>query len=98
MQDDYNKIRKNKETKEAKMLYETTANILVSCRNEKGLKYKSFCYENEIPVSTYNDIIKAKGNASFYKIAQIIRGLGLNFTEFGALLDKELPSEFWEEE
>jgi len=96
MQDNFNEQRKQKEAIEAKLLYETISEILVSCRKAKGIKYTDFCYENDIPMSTYNDIIKSKGNASFYKISQIVKGLELNFEQFGRLLDENLPKKFWD--
>lgn len=96
MQDNYKNTRKEIENKDSKLLYKSVADIFVNCRKQKNIKYTEFCYENDIPVSTYNDIITAKGKASFYKIAKIVKGLNMNFTEFGSLLDAELPKEFWD--
>ena len=79
-------------------LYKNIAKILRNQREAKNLKFTIFCYENDIPVSTYNDIIKSKGNASFYKVAQIVKALDLSFEDFGKLLDKKLPKDFWHEE
>ena len=98
MQDDFKKQRKQVEKFEAKLLYDTVAEIFISSRKAKGITYTNFCYENDIPVSTYNDIIKSKGNASFYKVAQIVKALDLSFEDFGKLLDKKLPKDFWHEE
>ena len=61
---------------------------------EKGIKYTDFCYENEIPMSTYDDIVKGRTNASFYNIFRVISALGLSFEEFGKMLDSKLPENF----
>ena len=49
-------------------------------------------------MSTYDDIVKGRTNASFYNIAKIIGALGLSFEEFGKLLDEELPKNFSQED
>ena len=98
MQDEDNKKRKLREKEEAKLLYLATADVLKKHREFINVKYTDFCYGNDIPMSTYNDILNAKGNASFYKIAQIVKALGLNFQEFGKLLDEKLPHQFWNED
>ncbi len=75
-------------------LYKAISKILYQTRKAKGLKYTDICYGNEIPMSTYDDIMNAKGKASFYNIARVVKGLDLSFEEFGKLLDKELGKDF----
>ncbi len=81
---------------EVKQLYTAISRIIVKIKEEKGIKYTELCYENEIPMSTYDDIVNAKTKASYYNVSKIIKGLGLSFEEFGRLLDKELPENFLE--
>ena len=47
-------------------------------------------------MSTYDTVINASAKSSFYNIAKIIKALGLNFEEFGKLLDEELPATYWD--
>ena len=75
-------------------LYTAISKIICKIRKEKGIKYTDLCYGNEIPMSTYDDIMNAKTKASFYNIAKIIKALGLSFEEFGELLDEELGKDF----
>jgi len=82
----------------SKILYKTIGKLVNKIRQEKGIRYIDFCYGNDIPTSTYDYIVNASTQASFYNIARIIKALGLNFEEFGALLDKNLPQEYWNEE
>ena len=84
--------------KKSKILYTHIGNLIQKIRTEKGIKYTDFCYENEIPMSTYDDIVKGRTNASFYNVAKIIGALGLSFVEFGKLLDEELPKNFSQED
>lgn len=77
-----------------RQLYSAISKVIRKVKDEKGIKYTELCYENEIPMSTYDDIINAKTKASYYTISKIIKGLGLTFEEFGKLLDKELPKDF----
>lgn len=81
---------------EAKILYKAIGKIVHKLRTEKGVKYTDFCYENDIPMTTYDTIKNGNANSSFYNVAKIIKALDLNFEEFGALLDKELPKDFWD--
>ncbi len=74
-----------------KNLYTAIARVISKVKDERGIKYTELCYANDIPMSTYDDIINAKTKSSFYNISKIIKGLGLTFEEFGQLLDKELP-------
>lgn len=82
---------------DAKKLYSAIAKIISEYRKEKGIKYTEFCYENEIPMSTYDDIVAARNNASYYNIARIVKALGLSFEEFGRMLDKELPEDLFKD-
>ena len=79
-----------------KILYKAISEIITNTRKEKGIKYTDFCYENEIPMSTYDDVINSKTRASFYNVARIVKALDLSFEEFGRLLDKNLPKDFLE--
>lgn len=78
----------------SKVLYKIIGKMISETRKEKGIKYTDFCYENEIPMSTYDDIVKGRTNASFYNIFRVISALGLSFEEFGKMLDSKLPENF----
>ena len=41
----------------SKMLYKAVAVVISEQKDLKGIKYTKLCYENEIPMSTYDDII-----------------------------------------
>jgi len=60
--------------------------------------YLKFCDENSIATSTYDNIINGTSNTTVYNLSKIIKGLGLTFSSFGELLDKNLPQKFWDEE
>ena len=75
-------------------LYQAISNVLCKIKKEKSIKYTNLCYENDIPTSTYDDIINAKNKATFINIAKIAKALGLTFEEFGKLLDEELGKDF----
>jgi len=77
--------------KDAK-LYKAIGKVLREYRLSKNLKFTIFCYENDITTSTLNNVENAVTQTYFSKIAHIIKALGLNFEEFGKLLDKELKS------
>lgn len=81
---------------ESKLLYEILGKLLKEERKRRGIKYTDFCYENDIPMTTYNQIMKAKNQSTFYNVFKIIRALNLNFEEFGKLLDEQLPDSIWE--
>ena len=78
---------------DSKTLYQAISNVIHKVRTDKNIKYTDFCYENDIPTSTYDDIINAKNKATFVNIAKITKALGLTFEEFGKLLDEELGKE-----
>ena len=78
-----------------KILYKAAAAVIKKVKKEKGIKYTDFCYENEIPMSTYDDIMNAKTKASFYNIAKIVKALGLTFEDFGRLMDEKLPPDLF---
>lgn len=77
-------------------LYKCTSKVICDVKDEKSIKYTELCYANDIPMSTYDDIINAKRKTSFYNIAKVVKALGLTFEEFGKRLDKELPNNFME--
>ena len=79
---------------ESKQLYTAIGKILYEKRKELGIKYTDFCYENDIPTSTYDAIISGTSQASFYNIAKVVKALNMNFEDFGKLLDKNLPQNF----
>ncbi len=81
---------KDKTTK----LYKAISKVLITEKEEKNISYTKLCYENDIPMSTYDDIINAKRKTSFINIAKVVKGLGLTFEEFGKKLDKELGNDF----
>ena len=43
-------------------------------------------------------IEKGKNKPYITSLCEIIKALNISFEEFGALLDKELPSEYWSNE
>lgn len=81
---------------DSKILYEAISRVIHRTRTDKNIRYTDFCYENDVAMSTYDAIINATTQSSYYNIAKVIKGLGLNFQEFGALLDKELPPTYWD--
>ena len=80
----------------SKILYKTIAKIIKKERKKKWYKYTLFCYENDIPTTTYDNIINVKSQATFFNIAKIIKALGFTFEDFGKILDKELPENLFE--
>ncbi len=78
----------------SKILYKAIGKIVTRLRKEKNITYTDFCYGNDIPMSTYDMVVNATAQASFYNITKIVKALGLSFEEFGAFLDKELPENF----
>lgn len=75
-------------------LYKAISKVLITEKEEKNISYTRPCFENDIPMSTYDDIINAKRKTSFINIAKVVKGLGLTFEEFGKMLDKELGNDF----
>ncbi len=80
------------------ILYKAISKIIHSTRVSKGIKYTDFCYENDIPMSSYDVIINASAQSSYYNIARVVKALGLSFEEFGKMLDEELPDDFMNNE
>ena len=80
------------------ILRKTISKIVQDLREQQDKNYLAFCDENSIATSTYDNIINATNNTSFYNLSKVIKGLGLNFSQFGEILDSNLPKEFWEEE
>lgn len=83
---------------DSKILYKAISRVIHKARIEKNIRYTDFCYENDIPMSTYDAIINASAQSSYYNVSKVVKALGLNFKEFGALLDEELPPEYWNNE
>ena len=81
-----------------KILRETLSKIIDKERKSKNIDYLVFCDENSIATSTYDNLINAKTNITFYNLTKIIKGLGLNYESFGKILDKNLPESFWNED
>ena len=79
---------------DSKKLYKAISKILVNARKQKGIKYTDFCYGNDIPMATYDSIIKGNAQSSFYVITRVVKALDMSFEEFGKLLDQELPPDF----
>ncbi len=78
----------------SKKLYKTIGKILHNERIKSGIKYTDFCYENDISMSTYDNIINGSKQITFFNIAKVVKALNLSFEEFGRYLDKELPENF----
>ena len=72
-------------------LMHAIGNYIVTHSDKKVLYITAEQFTND-----YRAIINAKNKATFYNIARIIKALGLNFEEFGALLDKELPEDIFD--
>ena len=84
--------------RDSKILYQAISNVITKVRESKGIKYTDFCYGNDIPMTTYDSIINASVQSSFYNISKVVKALGLTYEEFGKLLDEELPIEYKLEE
>lgn len=80
------------------ILHRVLGELISYLRKEKGVGYLDFCDENSIATSTYDNIVNGATKPSFYNVFKIIKALGLNFEEFGALLDEKLPAKFWDDE
>ena len=80
----------------SKILYSAIAKIIKTTRKQKGYQYTLFCYENDIPTTTYDNIVNVKNQATFFNVAKIIKALGFTFEDFGKLLDKELPENLFD--
>ncbi len=78
----------------SKILHKAISKVITESRLKQGISYTDFCYENEISTSTYDNVINATKQTSFYNIAKIALALNMNFEQFGKLLDKELPKDF----
>ncbi|MBR2430562.1 hypothetical protein IKB17_03750 [bacterium] len=81
-----------------KILQESIGRVINKTRKQKGFKFTIFCYENDISKTTLHMIEKGKNKSYVTSLFEVIKALGLSFTEFGALLDKELPPEYWNNE
>lgn len=65
--------------------------IIKKLRQDNPKKYVLFCDENNIPNSTLNNIENGLRSAKLYTVAKIIKALGLNFKDFGEILDDKVP-------
>ena len=83
---------------DSKILYRAISRVVHKARTDKKIKYTDFCYENDIPMSTYDAIINATTQSSFYNIGKLVKALGLTYKEFGEMLDNELPKNYWDSE
>lgn len=81
-----------------KILQESIGRVIHKIRKQKNLRFTIFCYENDISKTTLYMIEKGKNKAYVTSLFEIIKALGLSFKDFGELLDKELPPEYWENE
>ena len=81
-----------------KILQEAIGRVIYKIRKQKNLKFTIFCYENDISKTTLYMIEKGKNKPYVTNLFEIIKALGLSFEEFGTLLDKELPSSYWDNE
>ena len=78
--------------------YKAVGDILKKKRLEKGLKFTIFCYENDIAKSSLNVIENGYSQAYFSKIAKVVQALDMSFEDFGKLLDKKIPKDFFKTE
>lgn len=81
-----------------KILQEAIGRVIKKIRKQKNFKFTIFCYENDISKTTLYMIEKGKNKPYVTSLCEIIRALGISYGEFGALLDEELPSEYWKNE
>lgn len=81
-----------------KILQEAIGRVITKVRKQKNLKFTIFCYENDISKTTLYMIEKGKNKPYVTSLFEIIEALGLTYTEFGILLDKELPETYWDNE
>lgn len=80
------------------ILLKAIGRVISNELKRKKLKFTIFCYENDISKTTLYMIMKGKNKAYVTNLFKIINSLGLSYKEFGALLDKELPKNFFENE
>ena len=80
------------------ILQEAIGRAIKKVRKQKNFKFTIFCYENDISKTTLYMIEKGKNKPYVTSLCEIIKALGISFEEFGALLDKELPKEYWNNE
>lgn len=81
-----------------KILQEAIGRVIKKIRKQKNFKFTIFCYENDISKTTLYMIEKGKNKPYITSLCEIIKALNISFEEFGALLDKELPKEYWNNE
>ena len=81
-----------------KILQEAIGRVIKKVRKQKNFKFTIFCYENDISKTTLYMIEKGKNKPYVTNLCEIIESLGISYEKFGALLDKELPPEYWNNE
>ena len=81
-----------------KILQQAIGRVIAKVRKQKNLKFTIFCYENDITKTTLYMIENGKNKPYVTNLFEIVKALGLSFEEFGALLDKELPKTYWDNE
>lgn len=81
-----------------KIFLEAIGRVVKKVRKEKEIKFTIFCYENDISKTTLHMIENGKNKPVVTSLSKIIEALGLTYSEFGVLLDKELPKEYYEKD
>lgn len=82
----------------SKLLQKAISKVVINLNKQNDTKYLKFCDENSISTSTYDNILNANTNVTVYTLSKIIKGHSLTFEQFGALIDKSIDKEFWEED
>lgn len=77
-----------------KTMQKAIGQVINKERKRRNLKFTIFCYENDISKTTLYMIEQGKNQIYATNLCKIIHSLGMNFEEFGRLLDKELPENF----
>ena len=81
-----------------KILLKAIGKVIKKVRKEKELKFTIFCYENDISKTTLHMVENGKNKPIITSLAKIIEALGISYSDFGRLLDQELPKEYFEKE
>ncbi len=79
-----------KEAKFSKLI----GKIIRDLRQNNPKKYVMFCDENDIANSTLNNIEQGLRSPKLYTVIRIVKALGLNLKDFGAILDEKLKDDF----
>ena len=81
---------------ESKLLYTKVAEIFKEKKLATNQNFTNFCVKNGLASSTYDDILNARTQATFYTIFKVLRANNLKWEDFGRLLDDKLPETIWE--